>query len=309
MMEVATRGTVERVRREFPFDVIFAIWGYPDAAAALRIARRFECPLVTNLLGTDANDLASRPILKPLIAETLRASNSVVALGRAMAENIASLQGPPERIKVQYNGVSHEQFFVRDRARCRRELGLALDRPLVLYVGNLEKVKGPDILISAFAKMSEFTYSEPLLAIVGAGSMLKSLRGNVRQLGLDERIKWLGRLTHQEIPVWLGAADLLCLPSRMEGCPNVVIEAFASGRPVVGTAVGGVPELLEHGSGFLVPPEAPAKLAVALVQALERDWDAEAISRSAEIFTWEAYGDNLAHMLKTAVAEGPLWSS
>jgi glycosyltransferase involved in cell wall biosynthesis len=224
-----------------------------------------------------------------------------------MSENIASLQVPPERIKVQYNGVSHEQFFVRDRARCRRELGLALDRPLVLYVGNLERVKGPDILINAFAKMSEFTNSEPLLASVGAGSMLKSLRGNVRQLGLDERIKWLGRLTHQEIPVWLGAADLLCLPSRMEGCPNVVIEAFASGRPVVGTAVGGVPELLEHDRGIMVPPEDPAKLAAGMVLALERDWDAEAIARSAGGFTWEAFGQNLARMLKAAVAEGPLW--
>jgi glycosyltransferase involved in cell wall biosynthesis len=307
IMELATRGTIDRVRREFPFDVMLAIWGYPDAAAALRIARRLECPLVTNLLGTDANDLASRPELKAMIAETLRASNSVVALSHAMAERIAALCISSDRIKVQYNGVSHEQFFVRDRTRCRLDLGLPLDRPIVLYVGNLEKVKGPDILIDAFARLVEDTRSKPLLAFAGAGSIMPSLQKSVRQRGLDDQVRWVGRRSHNEIPVWLGAADLLCLPSRMEGCPNVVIEAFASGRPVVGTAVGGVPELIEHNRGILVPPEDPAKLATGLAEALERDWDAETISRSVAGFTWEAFGQNLARMLETAVAEGPLW--
>lgn len=307
MMELVTRRTVERVRREFPFDVIFAIWGYPDAVAALRIARRAERPLVINLIGTDANVLASRPDLRPIIAKTLRASNSVVALSRAMAERLADLGVPSERIKVQYNGVSHELFFVRDRAQCRRDLGLPFDRPLVLYVGNLEKVKGPDILIDAFARLAEHTSRKPLLAMIGAGSLLPSLQKSVRQRGLDDQVRWVGSRPHCEIPAWLGAADLLCLPSRMEGCPNVVIEAFASGRPVVGTGVGGVPELIEHDRGILVPPENPAKLAVGLVQALERDWDAEAIARSAEGFTWEVFGQNLARMLKSAAAEGPLW--
>jgi glycosyltransferase involved in cell wall biosynthesis len=308
LMELATRPTVERVRREFPFDVVLGIWGYPDAVAALKIARRSRRPLVTNLLGTDANEFASRPTLRPLIGEALRASNSVVALSRAMAGRVAELGVAPERIQVQHNGVDHGEFFVRDRAQSRLELGLPLVRQIVLFVGNLVEVKGPDVLLAAFRKLTKLTSANPLLVCVGAGPLLPSLEQSIRQHGLRGQVRMVGRRPHDEIPVWLGAADVLCLPSRMEGCPNVVIEAFASGRPVVAARVGGVPELLEPGRGILVAPEDPAALATGLAQALERDWDPSAIARSAEGFTWDAFGQNLAKSLESAVAEGPLYS-
>jgi glycosyltransferase involved in cell wall biosynthesis len=306
VMELATRRTVERLKKEFRFEVVFAIWGYPDAVAAMMVARRSGCPLVTNLLGSDANDLAMRPRLRPMIAEALRASNSVVTLSRAMATRTAELGVPPERITVQYNGVDHQQFFVRDRAGARRELGLPPDPPIVLYVGNLEHVKGPDLLLAAFAQLVKTTRPKPLLVLVGTGSLLPGLERSVVEHGLADQVRLVGRRPHDAVPVWLGAADLLCLPSRMEGCPNVVIEAFASGRPVVATCVGGVPELVEEGRGILVPPEDPDQLAAGLARALGRSWDSQAIARSAEGFTWEAFGLDLTKTLEAALAEGPL---
>ena len=75
----ATRQTVSRVRQGFPFDAILALWGYPDAAAALRFARDYDVPLVTNLLGSDINVLAQKPEVRPLVAEALQASAGVVA--------------------------------------------------------------------------------------------------------------------------------------------------------------------------------------------------------------------------------------
>jgi glycosyltransferase involved in cell wall biosynthesis len=79
---------------------------------------------------------------------------------------------------------------------------------------------------------------------------------------------------------WLAAADLLCLPSYSEGCPNVVLEALYSGRPVVASDVGGIPELVDDTSAVLVPARDVAALADGLSRALSRTWDEAAIARS-----------------------------
>ncbi len=77
---------------------------------------------------------------------------------------------------------------------------------------------------------------------------------------------------------WVAASNLFCLPSHAEGLPNAVIEALASGRPVVASRVGGIPELVDSECGILVPPQNPSALADALSEALARPWDELAIS-------------------------------
>ena len=81
-----------------------------------------------------------------------------------------------------------------------------------------------------------------------------------------------------EVAVWMAAADLVTLPSYMEGCPNVILEALACGRPVVATNVGGIPEIMSDECGKLVPPRDSAQLANALASVLDRTWDASALS-------------------------------
>jgi len=89
----------------------------------------------------------------------------------------------------------------------------------------------------------------------------------------------------------MSAADVLCLPSLREGCPNVVLEAFASGRPVVASAVGGVPELVSDANGITVPPQNPAALARALTDAVWKTWNPAEIRSSVAGLTWEAFSD------------------
>jgi glycosyltransferase involved in cell wall biosynthesis len=84
----------------------------------------------------------------------------------------------------------------------------------------------------------------------------------------------------------MAAADLVTLPSYMEGCPNVVIEALASGRPVVATNVGGIPEIMNGECGLLVPPRDSRSLAQALASVLDRTWDASVISAQCSR-SWE----------------------
>ncbi|HLV79914.1 MAG TPA: glycosyltransferase, partial [Chthonomonadaceae bacterium] len=125
----------------------------------------------------------------------------------------------------------------------------------------------------------------------------------VRSLGLDGRILLPGRRPHAEVPDWISACDVYCLPSRREGCPNVVLEALASGRPVVATNVGGVPELLNAENGILVPSEDPAALAAGLRQALCRSWDPQTLRSSVECLSWDQVGKGYFQVLQAAMQE------
>jgi glycosyltransferase involved in cell wall biosynthesis len=99
----------------------------------------------------------------------------------------------------------------------------------------------------------------------------------------------------------MAAADLVTLPSYMEGCPNVVLEALASGRPVVATNVGGIPEILSEEYGRLVPPRAPVELAQAIASVLDKSWDAEAISARGSR-SWETVAAELLEIFTSLVS-------
>jgi len=109
----------------------------------------------------------------------------------------------------------------------------------------------------------------------------------------------LGARPHEEIPLWMNACDVLCLPSLSEGLPNVALEAMACGLPVVASRVGGVPEVVRDGvNGFLVPPSDPGALADALRRALATKWDREAIRASVSQFDWSISAKTLVGALE-----------
>jgi glycosyltransferase involved in cell wall biosynthesis len=97
---------------------------------------------------------------------------------------------------------------------------------------------------------------------------------------------FVGEEPHERVPQWLAAADVLALPSWNEGMPNVVIEALASGRPVVATSVGGIPDVVHGNSGEVVAPRDPAALSGALLRVLSKRHDPTAISAALERPDW-----------------------
>jgi glycosyltransferase involved in cell wall biosynthesis len=104
----------------------------------------------------------------------------------------------------------------------------------------------------------------------------------------------------EEVAIWMAAADLVTLPSYMEGCPNVVLEALASGRPVVATNVGGIPEIMNDKCGRLVPPRDAGALAQALASVLDKAWDAQAISVHGSR-SWETVSEELLEVFESLV--------
>src|SRR5690606_4533074 len=126
------------------------------------------------------------------------------------------------------------------------------------------------------------------------------LARRAHQLGIAERVQLAGARPHDELPTWMQAADLLSLPSHNEGVPNVVLEAMACGLPVVASDVGGIPEVLPAHAGVLVQAHAPEALALALADALERDWQREAIIEHAGTFRWDDNVQRLDRILRDA---------
>jgi teichuronic acid biosynthesis glycosyltransferase TuaC len=146
-----------------------------------------------------------------------------------------------------------------------------------------------DLLIRALKYCPE----EVTLEIAGDSELVSSLKLLTRQLNLESRVRFLGTVPREKVPHLLATAALLCLVSKREGWPTVIFEAFACGTPVLGTAVGGVPEALsEPHLGVLVPAEVESQaLAKAILSALEHPWDHAAIRRYALDYSWDAIAE------------------
>lgn len=301
-MAASLLPAMSKLRASFPWDAIVAAWAYPDATAAAVLAERWKTPLIMVALGTDLNVVPGYRGVGPQIRWALSRAARVVTVSRALGDRAVTLGARPERVVVQHNAVNGEAFLIRDRADVRRRLGLDPARPTLGYFGHHREIKGTDVLIEAMDHLvHRLGRTDVLLLLVGQGDITDRIRARTAELGLEANIQFCGVKPHAEIPVWMSALDVFCLPSRQEGCPNVVLEALASGRPVVASRVGGVPEILDDRSGILVPPEDPAALAEGLAGALGRSWDPEALRGAVELLSWDAVGQRYMAMLEEIV--------
>jgi glycosyltransferase involved in cell wall biosynthesis len=174
-----------------------------------------------------------------------------VAISREVAASVKRLYGVECRAKVP-NCIPVENYRRSpvDRVRWREKERFDQDAILFTSVGRLEPQKNPMLLVQAFAALNHPSIH---LIMLGEGSLREKLVAYIREHGLERRVHLLGK--RNEIPECLAASDVFVLSSNWEGNPLAVMEAMAAGLPVVGTAVGGVPELLESGQqGILVPP-------------------------------------------------------
>jgi glycosyltransferase involved in cell wall biosynthesis len=176
---------------------------------------------------------------------------------------------PPEKVAVVHNALRRE-YGVEvdlDKANVRDVYNLPNDAPLILFVGNLLMHKGLRLVVQALAEMPETRWH---LGVIGEGPEREVCEAVLTEKGLADRGTFLGRLPEREVERVMGVADVLTLPSRTEGMPYVILEAMASGIPVVATNVYGIPEMVEDGkTGLLVPPEDGTALGKALLELIQ----------------------------------------
>jgi glycosyltransferase involved in cell wall biosynthesis len=283
------------------FDIVLVNWAYPDAYGVMLLAKKYGYPFATTVQGSDVNLLFRNRHRKRQILHALRASRAVFCRSNALRDTLAT-----EGIAATtvYNGVDRDRFHPIPPEEACRQLGLAPNRRRILYVGNLQPVKGPTVLAEAFGRLQTADCRRQTvdLVIVGDGPERDKVTQQTADCGLRTAVSLMGARPHHEVGLWLNACDVLCLPSFNEGLPNVCIEAAACGVPVVASNVGGVPEVVKEGvNGFLVPPGNPEALAAALHRALSHPWDRAAIVQSVAPFDWDANARQVYEVLKTAV--------
>jgi len=303
--------TLRALQRRHGRFVLHAHCAYPDVVGAALAARLLGLPLVATVHGSDINISGRQRLLRPQIRAALRGARRVIAVSAPLAHAVAELAGlPPERVAcIPCAGYSPAVFHPRgggERAALRRALGIADEARLVLFVGHLVPVKALDVLLRAWALLggAPSVGAHARLVLIGEGSERGKLERQAGELGLAGCVAFLGPRPQAAVADWMVAADLLALPSHAEGSPNVVVEALASGTPVVASRVGGIPDLVDEGvNGLLVPAGEPQALADALAAALGRPWDPARISSSIAHLTWPALGRRNRDVLAEVATE------
>lgn len=263
--------------KAFQPDLILNYWLYPDGYAAVKIAKDLGVPVIVASIGSDLRRIED-PFTRMHTRWTLRNADHLITVSHELAQQAAALGGDPGRTTVILNGYDGNVYYPGDQAAERARLGVAADAELVFYLGSLIPTKGLAELMDAFIALAR---RRPKLRLVcgGEGPLRSELERRAAEAGLADRFQLVGQLSGAAVRGWMVAADLFCLPSYSEGCPNVVIEALACGRAVVATDVGGIPELVKSGSnGLLVPPRNAAALEAGLDQALGQHWNSESVA-------------------------------
>jgi teichuronic acid biosynthesis glycosyltransferase TuaC len=280
-------------------DVLLGSWAYPDGYAAVLLAELLGVPAVVKVHGSDLNVLAKWPAPRRRLEWALPRAARVVAVSRPLAQAAVELGVDAGRVDLVPNGIDRRVFHPRDRGEARRELGLAPEGPIALYVGHVTEAKGAFDLVRAFAAAGGALRGTRLV-VVGDGTGLHACQALAQELGVE--VCFIGAEPHERVPLWLAACDVLVLPSWNEGTPNVVLEALACGRRVVATTVGGIPDIVTSEElGRLVPPREPQALAAALVASVSAPYDADAIARLSPTPSWEESAKLLHSSLLSAL--------
>ncbi len=258
---------------EWTPDLVLGYWTHPDGNVALEAARRLGVPGALLVGGSDVLLLTAHPARRTAIVTTLLSADRVFAVGVPLRDRVVSLGVLAERVGVFARGVDRRRFSPGDGMAARRRLGLPLDRSVVLWVGHMVRVKGLDVLLAAWQQIHHGPH-QPLLILAGDGEERGALEA--MPTPLEDSVRFIGSVPNAALPDWYRAADVVVLPSRSEGVPNVLLEALACGTPFVASAVGGVGDLLEPNSRIVPPGNAPE-----LAAALEKAVAAPPLSRRA----------------------------
>lgn len=207
-----------------------------------------------------------------------KVTDRVIAVSEAVKDHLVRYDHlHPASIMVLPNAIDLRVFGGHNKAEARRSLGVPSDAYLIGTVGRLELQKGHIVLLQAMRELIT-ECPEARALIVGGGSQEGRLRRLADDLGLSDRVIFAG--VRRDIPDVLSALDLFVLPSLWEGIPLALLEAMASGLPVVATRVGGVPEIISDRSiGILIDPGHPNQLVAAIMHC--RD-DRQSAARMAQ---------------------------
>ena len=284
-----------------------AAWGVPF------VHSHHTLGLVKNRYLAPGDDPESQARLEAEAA-IIEAADVLVASTDDEQRQLACFYGARhDALKTIHPGVDHSVFAPGSRREARAQLGIGAE-PVVLYVGRIQRLKGIDLGLRAFAEARARIGGEATFVIVGGASgragelEVERLHSLSRELGVSDHVRFEGPQPHHRLPTYYRAADVVAVCSHSESFGLAALEAQACGLPVVGTAVGGLSHIVHEGmSGFLVGTRDHSVFADRLVQLLSdgtmRESFGAAAAASAARFSWETAAGSFLELYECLVKE------
>ncbi len=308
-----------KLHRESPFDIIHSHQIYPCGVAGALFRKFSRIPLVVTCHGSGLFLNWEVPWLRPLMKWVMRRTDRFIAVGNGLKEQLVNYSVLPQRVTVLPNCVDTDIFSPRPEARtaiCRR-YGWDPGETVVAFIGRFHPIKDPCSFLQAALKSLETKEGSKFL-LVGSGELADALRDGAAHSGRNEAFTFTGEIPHEMVPDYMNAADVLVLPSLSEGSPLTLIEAMATGKAVIATRVGSMPDYITDGdTGILLDRMLPSgssatgehndKLIDALAVAINRLASAPDLRRhlgtnarrkAERLYDWKTYVENLLGIYK-----------
>ena len=276
MFKNNAKKALEDLIKKEDIDIIHGHYLFPAGAAAVEVGNKHNIKTYVTAHGSDMFELyKSKPFMRPTIKKVLKNADGIFAVSKALRQEIIAtgVSGIAEKTKLSWNSVDITKFSLKDDDSFKKEFGL-FDKPIVLFVGNLIKRKNVGALLEA----KKIAKSDYYLVIVGDGPLSKKLRKKVEDENIPDVIFTGSRTDVENI---IPNCDFLVLPSFSESFGLVLIEALACGKPVIGSDVGGISEIINDDVGLLVNPNDVSSISNSIDKLVDDEDLRVSLSRNA----------------------------
>jgi glycosyltransferase involved in cell wall biosynthesis len=227
-----------------------------------------------------------RSVYELILKLIYKRADWIIAIDRLCYKK-AIKNGAEEKTKLLMNAIDTKKYKPDGTSRQskRQEYGIEPEKYVILFVGRIEKTKGVFRLISCISHLNSKKVNYRIF-FAGDGSYLQNAKNYIEEKYLKNFVTFLGRVDHEKLPLYYNMADVLVLPSDMEGVPMVILESLSCGTPVVASRVGGIPDIVKHGqNGFLVDDLSPENLTSIIINTLQMKNDRKMISETVRPFS------------------------
>ena len=259
MFKKNAKKALENLLKKEDIDIIHGHYLFPAGAAAVEVGKKHNIKTYVTAHGSDMFELyKSQPWIRSTIRNVLKGADGVFAVSNALKHEIVAtgVVGIADKIRLSWNSVDIDKFSPKQNTTFKDENKLT-DKPIVMFVGNLIKRKNVDSLLEA----KKIANSDYYLVVVGDGPLYKNLTKKVKEENIRDVIFAGSRSDVENI---IPSCDVLVLPSFSESFGLVLIEALACGKPVIGSDVGGITEIINDDVGLFVNPNKVSSIAKAI---------------------------------------------
>ena len=294
------KAIVKDIYQDFKFDLIHAHVALPDGYAAMKIAEDFNVPYVVTIHGKDFyTTIKKNNKCKVFVKEVLENAEKIIVVSNELKKIAVKNFGDNKKIKVIGNGIPISKIINMKNSDYKSKM----KNKILLSVSYLIKRKGIEYNLKAFRSLTD-KYPDLIYQIIGDGIERKNLKVLSKELGISEKVEFLGMLSHEDVMEYMVQANIFSLPSWNEAFGVVYIEAMAHGMPVIGCKGEGIEDFVENGkTGMLVNPKDVSSLTETMDYLLSNPDKAKEMGERArkmvlENYTWEKNAEKTNKLYK-----------